>query len=68
MVGAIGVNVELSSSYTIVIVQIGNSYYGQIHQVAAHIWSSNLSNLSGNFIIVCDRDIDIYNLKQVFGH
>jgi|GEM_PF-6766790 len=37
MVGAIGVNVELSSSYTIVIVQIGNSYYGQIHQVAAHI-------------------------------
>ena len=66
MTGITGVNNEASSGGANLIVQIDNSYYGQVHQVAANVWSSHLSNMSCKNIIVCDKDIDIYDLKKVF--
>ena len=65
MTGVTGVNNEPSCSANL-IVQIDNSYYGQVHQVAANVWSSHLSNMTCKNIIVCDKDIDIYNLNEVF--
>ena len=66
MVGVTGVNADPSTAYANIIVQIDNSYYGQVHQVAANIWSSSLSNMMGKNIIVCDEDVDIYDLGRVF--
>ncbi len=66
MTGVTGVNADPSTAYANIIVQINNSYYGQVHQVAANIWSSGLSNNMGKNIIVCDEDVDIYDLKRVF--
>lgn len=66
MTGITGVNADPSTSYANVIVQIDNSYYGQVQQVAANVWSSNLSNMMGKNIIVCDEDVDIYDLRRVF--
>jgi len=66
MTGVTGVNSDPSTAYANLIVQIDNSYYGQVHQVAANVWSSHLSNMMCKNIIVCDRDVDIYDLKRVF--
>jgi UbiD family decarboxylase len=66
MVGITGVNSDPSTAYANLIVQIDNSYYGQVHQVAANVWSSHLSNMMCKNIIVCDRDVEIYDLKRVF--
>ena len=66
MVGIRGVNVEPSSGYANVIVDIDNSYYGQVQQVAANIWGWMGSHEVGKNVIVCDSDIDIYNLNEVF--
>jgi UbiD family decarboxylase len=66
MTGITGVNADPSTAYTNIMVQIDNSYYGQVHQVAANIWSSTLSNMMGKNIIVCDEDVDIYDLNRVF--
>ena len=66
MTGVTGVNNDPSTAYANLIVQIDNSYYGQVHQVAANVWSSHLSNMMCKNIIVCDRDVDIYDLKKVF--
>jgi UbiD family decarboxylase len=66
MTGITGVNADPSTSYANIIVQIDNSYYGQVQQVAANIWSSTLSNMMGKNIIVCDEDVDIYDLNRVF--
>ncbi len=66
MSGVTGVNADPSTAYANIIVQIDNSYYGQVQQVAANIWSSSLSNMMGKNIIVCDEDVDIYNLDRVF--
>jgi UbiD family decarboxylase len=66
MTGVTGVNADPSTAYANIIVQIDNSYYGQVHQVAANIWSSSLSNMMGKNIIVCDEDVDIYDLRRVF--
>ncbi len=66
MTGITGVNADPSTGYVNVIVQIDNSYYGQVHQVAANIWSSSISNMMGKNIIVCDEDVDIYDLRRVF--
>ena len=66
MTGVTGVNAHPSASPTNIIVQIDNSYYGQVQQVAANIWSSGLSNMMGKNIIVCDEDIDITDLEKVF--
>jgi UbiD family decarboxylase len=66
MVGITGVNSDPSTAYANLIVQIDNSYYGQVHQVAANVWSSHLSNMMCKNIIVCDQDVDIYDLKRVF--
>lgn len=66
MTGILGVNADPSTAYANIIVQIDNSYYGQVHQVAANIWSSSLSNMMGKNIIVCDEDVDIYDLNRVF--
>jgi UbiD family decarboxylase len=65
MTGVTAVNNEPSASANL-IVQIDNSYYGQVHQVAANVWSSHLSNMTCKNIIVCDQDIDIYDLNSVF--
>jgi UbiD family decarboxylase len=66
MIGVTGVNADPSTAYANIIVQINNSYYGQVQQVAANIWSSGLSNMMGKNIIVCDEDVDIYDLGGVF--
>lgn len=66
MTGVTGVNNDPSTAYANLIVQINNSYYGQVHQVAANVWSSHLSNMMCKNIIVCDQDVDIYDLKKVF--
>jgi UbiD family decarboxylase len=66
MSGVTGVNADPSTAYTNIIVQIDNSYYGQVHQVAANIWSSKTSLDVGKNIIVCDEDVDIYDLRRVF--
>lgn len=66
MTGITGVNSDPSTAYANLIVQIDNSYYGQVHQVAANVWSSHLSNMMCKNIIVCDQDVDIYDLNRVF--
>ncbi len=66
MTGVTGVNNDPSTAYANLIIQIDNSYYGQVHQAAANVWSSHLSNMMCKNIIVCDQDIDIYDLNKVF--
>jgi UbiD family decarboxylase len=66
MTGITGVNNDPSTAYANLIVQIDNSYYGQVQQVAANVWSSHLSNMMCKNIIVCDQDVDIYDLNKVF--
>jgi 4-hydroxy-3-polyprenylbenzoate decarboxylase len=66
MIGVKGVNVDPSTAWSNVFVQIDNSYYGQVHQVATNIWSSGLSNMIGKNIIVVDEDIDVYDLGKIF--
>ena len=66
MTGVTGVNSDPSTAYANLIVQIDNSYYGQVHQVATNVWSSHLSNMMCKNIIVCDPDVDIYDLNKVF--
>ena len=66
MTGITGVNNDPSTAYANLIIQIDNSYYGQVHQAAANVWSTHLSNMMCKNIIVCDQDIDIYDLNKVF--
>lgn len=66
MPGVTGVNVDPSTGCTNVIVQIDNSYYGQVYQVAENIWGAKMSVLIGKNVIVCDTDINIYDLNKVF--
>ena len=66
MIGVTGVNVDPSTAWANVFVQIDNSYYGQVHQVATNIWSSGLSNMIGKNIIVVDPDVDVYDLGKIF--
>lgn len=66
MTGVTGVNCDPSTAWANLIVQIDNSYYGQVHQVGANVWSSHLSLMIGKNIFVCDTDVDIYNLSKVF--
>jgi UbiD family decarboxylase len=66
MLGITGVNCDPSTGYTNTIVQIDNSYYGQVQQAAANIWGSKFAIDLGKNIIVCDTDVDIWDLNQVF--
>ncbi len=67
MLGITGVNCDPSTGgYTNTIVQIDNSYYGQVQQVAANIWATKFAIDSGKNIIVCDQDVDIWDLNRVF--
>jgi UbiD family decarboxylase len=66
MPGITGVNNDPSTAYANLIVSIDNSYYGQVQQVATNIWGWMGSHQIGKNIIVCDSDIDIYNLNEVF--
>jgi 4-hydroxy-3-polyprenylbenzoate decarboxylase len=66
MTGVRGVNVDPSTAWANVFVQIDNSYYGQVHQVATTIWSTGLSNMIGKNIIVVDEDVDLYDLGKIF--
>lgn len=65
MRGVKAVNVDPSTGWTNVFVQIDNSYFGQVHQVAANIWSSGISTMVGKNIFVFDEDIDIFDLNKV---
>ena len=65
MTGVTGVNVDPSTAWANVFVQVDNSYYGQVHQVAANIWSSGLSNMIGKNVIVVDDDVDVYDMNKV---
>ena len=66
MPGVTGVNNDPSTAYANVIVAIDNSYYGQVQQVAANIWGWMGSHQIGKNIIVCDSDINIFDLNEVF--
>ena len=66
MLGITGVNCDPSTGYTNTIVQIDNSYYGQVQQAAANIWGSKFTIDLGKNIIVCDTDVDIWDLNRVF--
>jgi UbiD family decarboxylase len=66
MTGITGVNNDPSTAYANLIVSIDNSYYGQVQQVAANIWGWMGSHQIGKNIIVCDADIDIFSLSEVF--
>lgn len=66
MAGVTGINNDPGTGYANLIVQVDNSYYGQVHQVAANVWGSSLSNMMCKNSIVCDRDVDICDLKKVF--
>jgi 4-hydroxy-3-polyprenylbenzoate decarboxylase len=59
------VNVDASTGWANVFVQIDNSYYGQVHQVAANVWSWEKSTGIGKNIIVVDEDVDVYDLTKV---
>lgn len=66
MIGGItAVNVDPSTAWANVFVQIDNSYYGQVHQVAANIWSWGKSTGIGKNIIVVDEDVDVYDLNKI---
>ena len=65
MMGVTGVNVDPSTGWANVFVQIDNSYYGQVPQVAANIWSSGLSTMIGKNVFVFDTDVDVYDLGKV---
>lgn len=66
MMGVTGVNVDPSTAWANVFVQIDNSYYGQVSQVASNVWSSGLSNMIGKNIIVVDEDVDVYDMNKVW--
>ena len=66
MRGVTGVNNDPSTAYANLIVQIDNTYYGQVQQVATNVWSSSLSNMMCKNIIVCEQDVNIYDLNEVF--
>lgn len=66
MPGVTGVNCDPSTAYTNTMVQIDNSYYGQVQQVAANIWGSKFALDVGKNIIVCDTEVDIWDLRRVF--
>jgi len=65
MVGVTGVNVDPSTGWANVFVQIDNSYIGQVHQIAATIWSLGISTMVGKNIMVVDEDIDIFDLGKL---
>jgi len=65
MRGVTAVNVDPSTAWSNVFVQIDNSYVGQVHQVAANIWSSMSSVMIGKNVFVFDQDIDIFDLNKV---
>jgi UbiD family decarboxylase len=66
MTGVTGVNSDPSTGFANFIVQMDNSYHGQVHQVATNVWSSHLSNMMCENIIVCDQYVDIYDLNRIF--
>lgn len=65
MRGVTAVNVDPSTAWSNVFVQIDNSYVGQVHQVAANIWSSMSSVMLGKNVFVFDQDVDIFDLNKV---
>ena len=64
MVGVTGVNVDPSTGWANVFVQVDNRYIGQPFQVASHIWGY-ASPYAGKNIMVVDTDIDIYDLNKI---
>ena len=65
MRGVTAVNVDPSTGWANVFVQIDNNYFGQVQQVAANIWSSGMSVMVGKNVFVFDKDIDIFDLQKV---
>jgi len=65
MRGVSAVNVDPHTGWANVFVQIDNSYYGQVQQVAANVWSSGMSTMVGKNVFVFDQDIDIFDLRKV---
>jgi 4-hydroxy-3-polyprenylbenzoate decarboxylase len=65
MTGVIDVSAHPSTGWANVFVQIDNSYFGQVAQVAANIFSTGMNNMVGKNVFVFDKDIDIWNLNDV---
>ena len=57
--------VYLEPAGNTLIIQIDNTYLGQVHQVAAAALAHRISAMFGKTIIVVDEDIDIYNPSQI---
>ena len=66
MPGITGVNNDPSTAYANVIVSIDNSYYGQVQQVANNLWGWMGSHQIAKNVIVCDSDINVFDLNEVF--
>jgi 4-hydroxy-3-polyprenylbenzoate decarboxylase len=62
--GVKGVRLEAAGNN--LLVQIDNSYIGQVQQVAHAAWSLKSSNMIAKNIIVVDEDIDIYDPVKIF--
>lgn len=59
-----GVNVDPSTGWANVFVQVNNRYIGQPFRVASLIWGYSSPYLAKNIMVV-DTDIDIYDLKKI---
>ena len=59
-----GVNVDPSTGWANVFVQVNNKYIGQPFEVASAIWSKASPYFAKNIMVV-DKDIDIYDLNKI---
>lgn len=59
-----GVNVDHSTGWANVFVQVDNKYIGQPFEVASSIWSKASPYFAKNIMVV-DTDIDIYDLNKI---
>lgn len=64
MKGVTAVNVDPSTAWANIIVQVDNRYIGQPHQVASLIWGF-IAPYWGKNIMVVDTDIDIFDGNKI---
>jgi 4-hydroxy-3-polyprenylbenzoate decarboxylase len=65
MIGVTGVNADPSTAWANLVVQLDNSYVGQVFQAASLVWGYDKSNFVAKNVIAVDEDIDIFDLGKV---
>jgi len=60
--GITAVNADPCTAWTNVYVQVDNSFYGQVPQIAGAIWSQETYFKN---VFVCDTDVDIFDMSKV---